>query len=117
MSANYTMITKKDKEKIIGLAKDPDIYEKILQSIAPTIKGHRDVKEAIILQLFGGSHKTLENGEKLANEIKILIVGDTGIGKSTLLDYTAKLVDQVSYALIHANPRDLVKFIRRFSVR
>lgn len=103
MSIECTMISEEDEEKIIELACDPNIYEKIIKSIAPTIRGYRNIKEAIALQLFGGSHKILKDGTKLSSELKILIVGDNGIGKSTIMEYTTQLVDQVSYSL---NTRD-----------
>lgn len=106
MSTKYTMISEEDEEKIIELAHDPHIYEKIIKSIAPPIRGYHNIKEAIGLQLFGGSHKILDDETKLSSEIKILIVGDAGIGKSTIMEYTTRLVDQVSYSLTNGNYND-----------
>ena len=39
-------IGKEEEEQIKALAKDPKIYEKFIRSIAPSIYGHEDVKEA-----------------------------------------------------------------------
>ena len=50
------------------LSKDPDIYEKIIKSTAPSIRGYRDVKEAIALQLFGGAAKELEDETRLRGD-------------------------------------------------
>ena len=86
-----------DEEKILELSKDPDIYEKIIKSTAPSIKGYREVKEAIALQLFGGSSKQLEDETRIRGDIHILIVGDPGIGKSQILKYVSKLAPRSIY--------------------
>ena len=90
-------LSEEDEEQIIELSKDPNIYEKIIKSTAPSIKGYRDVKEAIALQLFGGSAKQLEDETKLRGDIHILIVGDPGIGKSQILKYVSRLAPRSIY--------------------
>ena len=90
-------LSEEDEEKIIELSKDPNIYEKIIKSTAPSIKGYREVKEAIALQLFGGSAKQLEDETKLRGDIHILIVGDPGIGKSQILKYVSRLAPRSIY--------------------
>ena len=39
------------------IAKDPDVYNRLAQSIAPEIFGHTDVKRSLLLQLIGGVHR------------------------------------------------------------
>ena len=90
-------LSEEDEEQIIALSKDPKIYEKIIKSTAPSIKGYRDVKEAIALQLFGGAAKQLEDETRLRGDIHILIVGDPGIGKSQILKYVSKLAPRSIY--------------------
>lgn len=90
-------LSEEDEEKIIELSKDPKIYEKIIKSTAPSIRGYRDVKEAIALQLFGGAAKQLEDETKLRGDIHILIVGDPGIGKSQILKYVSRLAPRSIY--------------------
>ena len=90
-------ISEEDEEKIIELSKDPHIYDKIIQSTAPSIRGHRPIKEAIALQLFGGSAKILEDETRLRGDIHILIVGDPGTGKSQILKYVSKLAPRSIY--------------------
>jgi len=51
-------ITEEDKEKIIALSRDENIYDKIVKSIAPAIYGYDDIKLAIALQLFGRSRRS-----------------------------------------------------------
>ena len=84
-------ISEEDEEKIIELSQDPHIYDKIIKSTAPSIRGYRNVKEAIALQLFGGAAKVLEDDTRLRGDIHILIVGDPGIGKSQILKYVSIL--------------------------
>jgi len=90
-------LSEEDEEKIIELSKDPHIYDKIIKSTAPSIRGYRDVKEAIALQLFGGAAKQLEDETKLRGDIHILIVGDPGIGKSQILKYVSRLAPRSIY--------------------
>ncbi|HLC56069.1 MAG TPA: hypothetical protein VJJ23_02425, partial [Candidatus Nanoarchaeia archaeon] len=71
-------LKKEDVDEIKQLAKDPLIYEKWIQSMAPSIYGHEDVKEALVLQLFGGVRKFKEDGTKTRGDIHVLLVGDPG---------------------------------------
>jgi replicative DNA helicase Mcm len=78
-------LTPEQKEELIQLSKDPTIYEKFIESIAPTIYGHERIKEALVLQLFGGCRKKQEDGVQRRGDIHVLLVGDPGSGKSQLL--------------------------------
>ena len=82
-------ITKDDEKEIFELSKDPEIFEKFTNSVAPSIKGHKTVKEAIVCQLFGGTRKVLSDGRKMRPDIHVFIVGDPGISKTMLLQYVA----------------------------
>lgn len=90
-------ITPEEERVIIDLAKDEWIYQKIIKSIAPSIYGLDDIKEAIALALFGGIPKTLPDGVKIRGEINVLLVGDPGTAKSQLLMYTAELAPRGLY--------------------
>ncbi len=90
-------ISEEDEKEILELAKDPNVYNKIINSTAPSIQGYREVKEAIALQLFGGSAKELEDKTRIRGDIHILIVGDPGIGKSQMLKYVSKLAPRGIY--------------------
>ena len=90
-------LSEEDEQKILELSRDPKIHDKIINSTAPSIRGYREVKEAIALQLFGGAVKELEDGTRLRGDIHILIVGDPGIGKSQILKYVSKLAPRSVY--------------------
>lgn len=90
-------IDEEDEKKIIELAKSPDIYQKIIESTAPSIRGYFEVKEAIAFQLFGGTAKVLEDKTHIRGDMHILIVGDPGIGKSQILKYVSKLAPRGIY--------------------
>lgn len=84
-------ISPEDEKRILELSRDPNIYEKIVRSIAPSIYGYEDVKEALALQLVSGFSKRLPDGARIRGDIHILLVGDPGVAKSQLLRYMAKL--------------------------
>lgn len=90
-------VNNEEKEKIIALSKDPEIYEKLIQSIAPVIYGYNEIKESIVLQLFGGIRKVKNDGTELRGDIHILLMGDPGAGKSILLRYIANLAPKARY--------------------
>ncbi|MEM2121118.1 MAG: minichromosome maintenance protein MCM [Candidatus Woesearchaeota archaeon] len=78
-------ISKEEEEKIKELAQDPKIYKKLVDSVAPSIFGYDKIKEALVLQLFGGVRKKRSDGVLSRGDIHILLVGDPGAGKSQLL--------------------------------
>ncbi len=90
-------ITPEDERKIKELASNPDIYKKLIDSIAPGIYGFEDIKEAIALQLFGGVPHILPDGSRIRGNIHILITGDPGVGKSVILNLVSKIVPRGKY--------------------
>ena len=91
-------ISPEDEEEIIRLSKDPRVYDKIVFSIAPSIYGYEEVKEAIAHQLFSGVVKSLPDGTRIRGDIHVLLVGDPGIAKSQILRYVVKLAPRGVYA-------------------
>ena len=76
---------------------DPTVVDKIVLSLAPTIKGMEEEKEAIALQLFGGITKTHADGVRVRGDIHVLLVGDPGVAKSQLLRYIAQVAPRGVY--------------------
>ncbi len=86
-------ISEAEREEIIRLSEKPDIYEQIVDSIAPTIYGFETAKLAIALQLFSGVTKHLPDGARIRGDVHILLVGDPGTGKCVKGDTTVTLAD------------------------
>ncbi len=81
-------ISEEEEEEIKKLSKDPRIFERIIKSIAPSIYGYKEMKEAVAMQLFSGRYgKSLPDGTSLRPDIHILIIGEPGVAKSRLLQY------------------------------
>jgi len=78
-------ISKEEEDRIKKIADDPKYYERIIESIAPSIYGHDRVKEALMLQLMGGVMKERKDGVMTRGDMHVLLVGDPGAGKSQLL--------------------------------
>lgn len=79
------VLTDEDKKEAIELSSDPEIQRKISQSIAPSIYGYEEVKEALALQLFSGVRKVLPDGTVLRGNINIGLIGDPSTAKSQLV--------------------------------
>nr|QNO48505.1 hypothetical protein IMNOINEI_00005 [Methanosarcinales archaeon ANME-2c ERB4] len=90
-------IAPEEEEEIIKLSEDPGIYKKIIASIAPSIYGYEEVKEALALQLMSGVPKNLPDGARVRGDVHVLLVGDPGIAKSQLLRYIRKLAPRGIY--------------------
>jgi replicative DNA helicase Mcm len=82
-------ITPEEIAEIQRYKDDPTVVDKIVLSLAPTIKGMEQEKEAIALQMFGGVPKRHADGVRVRGDIHVLIVGDPGTAKSQLLRYVA----------------------------
>ena len=83
--------TEEEMEQILELSRNPDLRERIINSIAPSIYGMKWQKEAIAMQLFGGVDKHLPDGTRIRGDIHILMMGDPGVAKSQLLRAAARL--------------------------
>ncbi len=69
-------ITPELEERIISIAKDPEVYTKLANSIAPGLYGLEDVKQAIVLQLLSGETHIQKDRSRVRGDIHILLVGD-----------------------------------------
>jgi replicative DNA helicase Mcm len=90
-------ITPEEERLFLGFRGDPTVVDKIVMSLAPTIKGMEEEKEAIALQLFGGVEKRHPDGVRVRGDIHTLIVGDPGTAKSQLLRYVAEVAPRGIY--------------------
>jgi len=87
-----------DEEKIIkSLAKNPDVYDRLVSSFAPHIHGHDLIKEAILLLIVGSNQRVLSDGAKIRGDINIFLVGDPGTAKSEMLKFCARIAPRGLY--------------------
>ncbi len=93
----HVEITPEDEKKIKEIAKDPNIYEKLIDSVAPSLYGMREIKEAVVLQMFGGVPRILKDGTKFRGDIHLLLIGDPSSGKSQLLKVVPQIVPRGKY--------------------
>lgn len=91
------VITPEDEMKIREFARSPEILDKVVGSISPTIYGYLQEKEALALQLFGGVTKMMDDGTHIRGDIHIAMIGDPGTAKSQILRYMANLAPRGIY--------------------
>ncbi|XP_030477434.2 DNA replication licensing factor MCM6 [Syzygium oleosum] len=84
-------------DEIQRMRNTPDFFNKLVNSIAPTVFGHQDIKRAILLMLVGGVHKLTHEGINLRGDINVCIVGDPSCAKSQFLKYTSSIVPRSVY--------------------
>ncbi|EAY21962.1 MCM2/3/5 family protein [Trichomonas vaginalis G3] len=90
--ATLTAAQKKAKEdRCIVLSKDPEIYDKLIKSFAPSIWEMEEQKKGLLCLLFGGAVS------KTRGDINILLVGDPATAKSQLIQYTHKIAPRGLY--------------------
>lgn len=94
-------ITPEDEKKIKELAKDPMIFDKLVKSIAPSIYGMDEIKQAIALQMFGGVKHIMPDNTRIRGDIHILLLGDPSSGKSQLLKLVASIIPRGKYVSGH----------------
>ena len=63
----------------------PNIYARLVDSLAPMVYGHEVVKKGLLLQLMGGVQKMTPEGMALRGDINVCIVGDPSTSKSQFL--------------------------------
>ena len=85
----FSEVTPERVEEIEELAADPNLVQKLINSIAPNIvtdeRGDMH-KLAILLQMFGGVKRNNRRGD-----LNVFLVGSKGTGKSQMLSHAAEL--------------------------
>ncbi len=90
-------ILPEDIVEIHKIAQTPDVYQHLRNAFSPEIYGLDEIKDCLILALFGGMAKEYRDGTRLRGDIHLLLVGDPGTGKSQLLRYLSKLAPRAIY--------------------
>jgi len=90
-SGDLLELTEDNKREIVHESNDSDVYQRIVESIAPHVPGCEKVKLAVALQLFGGVKKELPDGTIIPGNIHVGLVADPGLFASEIVEYAARL--------------------------
>ncbi|XP_058731529.1 DNA replication licensing factor MCM6 [Vicia villosa] len=91
------LFSQQELDEVQKMRNTPDFFTKLVESVAPTIFGHQDIKRAILLMLMSGVHKSTHEGISLRGDINVCIVGDPSCAKSQFLKYTSSIVPRSVY--------------------
>ncbi|MBI4017605.1 MAG: minichromosome maintenance protein MCM [Candidatus Aenigmarchaeota archaeon] len=91
------VISDEDMKRIRELAAKPDAMQALVRSMAPSMYGMNEVKEAVVLQLFGGVPQRLPDGSHIRGDIHVLLVGDPSVGKTQILKLVSDLMPHGRY--------------------
>jgi DNA replication licensing factor MCM6 len=94
-----TNFTEADEEAVKSMHQNwgDQLYQKMVESVCPSIFGHWEVKRGILLMLFGGVHKSTKEGISLRGDINVCIVGDPSVAKSQFLKYVHSFLPRTVY--------------------
>ena len=92
-------ITEEDERQIQELAADKQVMQKMVDSIAPSIYGYDEIKQSLVLQLFGGVKKKRADGSDSRGDIHVLLVGDPGVAKSIILKFMSSIAPKGRYVV------------------
>ncbi|PJE81574.1 AAA family ATPase [Candidatus Pacearchaeota archaeon CG10_big_fil_rev_8_21_14_0_10_32_42] len=92
-------INEEDEQQIRELAADPEVLKKLRESVVPSVWGYNEIKESLLLQLFGGVQKQKTDGQKTRGDIHIMMIGDPGVAKSVILNFMANISPKGRYVV------------------
>jgi len=90
-------ISPEDEKLIRALGQSPDVYQRLIDSLAPHIQGQSLIKEAILLLIVGSNQRDLGDGSKIRGDINVFLVGDPGTAKSEMLKFCARIAPRGLY--------------------
>lgn len=90
-------LTMTEIDQLRSMIQMPNIYMRLVDSLAPMVWGHATVKKGLLLQLMGGVSKTTPEGMSLRGDINICIVGDPSTSKSQFLKYICSFLPRAVY--------------------
>ncbi|KAL7471084.1 hypothetical protein ACHAXS_011369, partial [Conticribra weissflogii] len=97
-ASSASNLSESDRKQILELARDPNIGKRIVQSIAPSIYGHENVKMALAMALFGAVPKNVDDKHRIRGDVNVLILGDPGTAKSQMLKYAEATAPRAVYS-------------------
>ena len=92
-----TILTPAEIQDLRDMVHKPNMFMRLVDSIAPTVYGHQVIKKGLLLQLMGGVSKQTPEGMALRGDINICIVGDPSTSKSQFLKYICSFLPRAVY--------------------
>lgn len=89
-------ITSEEEQKILEMGKDPSLLKRIAESIAPTVYGYNELKQALVLQAVGGTEKKMLDSKR-RHWLHILAVTDPGKAKSIMANALCSISPRAIY--------------------
>jgi len=90
-------ISDEDERQIEELSADPELFQKLRDSVATSIWGYEEIKEALVLQMFGGVRKKSDDGTISRGDIHVFLMGDPGVAKSVTLKFISNIAPKGRY--------------------
>nr|XP_060642071.1 DNA helicase MCM8 isoform X1 [Anolis sagrei ordinatus] len=89
----------KDLYAVQEIQAEEDLFKLIVNSLCPTIYGHEIVKAGLVLALFGGCQKYVDDKNRIPirGDPHLLVVGDPGLGKSQMLQAVCNIAPRGVY--------------------
>ena len=91
------LMSEEELDEVARMRNDPNLYDNLVKSVAPSVFGAMDIKRAVLLMLFGGMHKETDEGISLRGDINVLVVGDPSCAKSQFLKYVSSFLPRAIY--------------------
>uniref|UniRef100_A0A914UPR7 DNA replication licensing factor MCM6 n=1 Tax=Plectus sambesii TaxID=2011161 RepID=A0A914UPR7_9BILA len=96
-SVLWDSMTDEERNKMRGMSKDQHIVKNLINSLFPSIYGHIEVKQGVLLMLFGGVPKRTDEGTTLRGDINVCLVGDPSTAKSQVLKRVEEFAPRAVY--------------------
>ena len=80
-------VTKEDEEHFNKMIEETDFYQRMINSIAPSILGNEDVKESLLLQLVRSPNIRKPDGTITRGWLNIGLWGDAGVAKTAMAEH------------------------------
>lgn len=90
-------LTPTEIQDLKDMVHKPNIFMRLVDSIAPMVYGHQVIKKGLLLQLLSGVSKETPEGMALRGDINICIVGDPSTSKSQFLKYICSFLPRAVY--------------------
>nr|XP_020649324.1 DNA helicase MCM8 isoform X1 [Pogona vitticeps]XP_020649325.1 DNA helicase MCM8 isoform X1 [Pogona vitticeps]XP_020649326.1 DNA helicase MCM8 isoform X1 [Pogona vitticeps] len=89
----------KDLYAVQEIQAEENLFKLIVNSLCPTIYGHEIVKAGLVLALFGGCQKYVDDKNRIPirGDPHLLMVGDPGLGKSQMLQAVCNIAPRGVY--------------------